>query len=126
MAKFDLGKDLSAVGIGYLPPLAPLVGPEDALALEVQPQDAEAITVLWFDLDVEGLALEGVILVDAVVVGVSEEATKDLDSVRVERLKRRVLELVVVLAHSDPDALRRALGGLHPGLPVTLDILVEE
>jgi hypothetical protein len=81
-----LGEDLSAVGIGYLSPLAPLVSPKDALALEVQPQDAGALTVVWVDLDVEGLALEGIIVVDA-VVGVSEEATEDLDSVRVDSSK---------------------------------------
>ena len=45
---------------------------------------------------------------------------------RVERLEGRVREPAAVHPHGDADALRRALRRLHPGLPIALDVFVEE
>jgi hypothetical protein len=121
-----LGEDLAPVGVGDLPPLAPLVGGKYALALEVQPQDAEGPSFLRLDLGVHRLALESVLFLDAVLVDVGEEAAEYLYLAGLEPLDRRVFEPVRVHARRDAETLGHPRRGLHFRSPLALDVHVEE
>jgi hypothetical protein len=53
-----LREQFAPISVGNLPPFAPFVGGEDALGLEVQPQDAETLPTLRSNLYVQRPALK--------------------------------------------------------------------